>query len=68
MIDGVASLDKRPDYTPRPSKVLNQQMDTLLAYRKSVIHECVTGQRRVTEEDLRRAGGSQRACPVEQAP
>jgi ribosomal protein L20 len=29
------------------------------AYRKSLIHECVTGQRRLTEEDLRQAGGSQ---------
>jgi len=33
-----------------------QQITTLTAYRKSLIHECVTGQRRVTEADLRRAG------------
>jgi type I restriction enzyme S subunit len=26
-------------------------MATLTAYRKSLIHECVTGQRRVTEAD-----------------
>jgi type I restriction enzyme M protein len=35
---------------------LNPQQSPFSAYRKSLIHECVTGQRRVTEEDLRRAG------------
>lgn len=34
---------------------IEAQIETLLAYRKSLIHECVTGQRRVTEADLRRA-------------
>jgi type I restriction enzyme S subunit len=33
---------------------LNQQIATLNAYRKSLIHECVTGQRRITETDLNR--------------
>ncbi|MCX6909138.1 MAG: restriction endonuclease subunit S, partial [Verrucomicrobia bacterium] len=28
------------------------QISTLTAYRKSLIHECVTGQRRITEADL----------------
>ncbi len=41
---------------------LNQQIDTLIAYRKSLIHECVTGQRRITDEDVgmlrKRAGDS----------
>ena len=32
----------------------SQQIATLTAYRKSLIHECVTGQRRGTDEDLRR--------------
>ena len=41
-------------------KSLNQQIATLTAYRKSLIHECVTGQRRITEADVRRAGG----CPA----
>ena len=36
-------------------RLSNSQIATLTAYRKSLIHECVTGQRRVTEEDLRRA-------------
>lgn len=33
---------------------IRAQISTLLAYRKSLIHECVTGQRRVTEADLER--------------
>jgi type I restriction enzyme S subunit len=37
---------------------LNQQIETLVAYRKSLIHECVTGQRRVTEADLKRVGAN----------
>jgi type I restriction enzyme, S subunit len=32
-----------------------RQIETLLAYRKSLIHECVTGQRRVTEAESKRA-------------
>jgi len=35
---------------------IESQIATLLAYRKSLIHECVTGQRRVTAEDVARAG------------
>ncbi len=31
---------------------IERQIATLTAYRKSLIHECVTGQRRVTEADL----------------
>jgi len=33
---------------------IQSQIDTLTAYRKSLIHECVTGQRRITEADLNR--------------
>jgi type I restriction enzyme S subunit len=32
--------------------VIESQITTLTAYRKSLIHECVTGQRRITEADL----------------
>jgi type I restriction enzyme S subunit len=32
--------------------ILRNQIATLTAYRKSLIHECVTGQRRITEADL----------------
>ena len=35
---------------------LDAQIQTLLAYRKSLIHECVTGQRRVTDADVAQAG------------
>ncbi|MFZ4776214.1 MAG: restriction endonuclease subunit S, partial [Terrimicrobiaceae bacterium] len=30
---------------------IESQIATLTAYRKSLIHECVTGQRRITEVD-----------------
>lgn len=33
---------------------IESQISTLLVYRKSLIHECVTGQRRITEEDLKK--------------
>jgi len=33
---------------------IDGQIATLTVYRKSLIHECVTGQRRVTEADVRR--------------
>ncbi len=36
---------------------IETQIATLTAYRKSLIHECVTGQRRVTEADLKRVKG-----------
>lgn len=34
---------------------IESQITTLTAYRKSLIHECVTGQRRISEADLKRA-------------
>ena len=42
--------------------VLHRQIETLVAYRKSLIHECVTGQLRITEADVARArsGGESR--------
>lgn len=32
--------------------ILSRQINTLLAYRKSLIHECVTGKRRITSADF----------------
>jgi type I restriction enzyme S subunit len=32
--------------------ILNQQIETLISYRQSLIHECVTGKRRITEREL----------------
>jgi type I restriction enzyme S subunit len=36
---------------------IQTQIATLTAYRKSLIHECVTGQRRITDADLRAIRG-----------
>ncbi len=36
------------------ASAIKSQITTLTAYRKSLIHECVTGQRRITEADLNR--------------
>jgi type I restriction enzyme S subunit len=47
---------------------IERQIATLTAYRKSLIHECVTGQRRVTGEDVRRAGHNERSQPTERRP
>jgi hypothetical protein len=33
------------------TKTIESQIATLTAYRKSLIHECVTGERRITEAD-----------------
>ncbi|MEP6636632.1 MAG: restriction endonuclease subunit S, partial [Acidobacteriota bacterium] len=49
----------RDDTNNRQLRALIQrQMNTLIDYRKSLIHECVTGQRRVMEADLKRVGAS----------
>ncbi len=53
-----AFLNKKIAEVRVTQAVLNQQIDTLNAYRKSLIHECVTGQRRVTEPDVMRAVNS----------
>ncbi|MBI3526618.1 MAG: hypothetical protein HY067_01470 [Betaproteobacteria bacterium] len=45
-------LDMKEQEALAVKETLNQQIATLTAYRKSLIHECVTGQRRVTEADL----------------
>lgn len=39
---------------------IEAQIATLTAYRKSLIHECVTGQRRITEADVAQARGKQK--------
>jgi type I restriction enzyme, S subunit len=53
-IDAVAALATPRDETKLSNGVLNQQMKTLRAYRNSLIHECVTGQRRISETDVAR--------------
>jgi len=43
---------------------IDTQISTILAYLKSLIHECVSGQRRISPADLQRAT---RAVPTESA-
>jgi type I restriction enzyme S subunit len=52
-------LDTKLAEVERIVTSIETQIATLTTYRKSLIHECVTGQRRITEADMRRAGG----CP-----
>ncbi|MGE3151033.1 MAG: restriction endonuclease subunit S [Nitrospiraceae bacterium] len=47
-------LDEKVSDMGRIQASIESQIDTLTAYRKSLIHECVTGQRRITEADVRR--------------
>lgn len=35
---------------------IERQIETLTSYRKSLIHECVTGKRRITDVDLKQVG------------
>lgn len=50
----VEHLEAELRYIRQLRGVLEQQIETLLAYRKSLIHECVTGQRRGTEAEVPR--------------
>ncbi len=45
----VEFLDARLDQLRSTQRTIESQVDTLLAYRKSLIHECVTGQRRISD-------------------
>lgn len=47
-------LDGKLSDLARLASTIEAQIDTLTAYRKSLIHECVTGQRRITDADLNR--------------
>lgn len=61
-------IEQRVQRIREIQKSLNQQIATLTAYRKSLIHECVTGQRRVTEENLRHARRTNSVHPLEPRP
>ncbi|WP_442770842.1 restriction endonuclease subunit S [Zoogloea ramigera] len=52
----VAYLDAEFGRLKAIQGVIGKQIDTLTAYRKSLIHECVTGQRRIGEAELAAAG------------
>jgi type I restriction enzyme S subunit len=45
-------LDAKLGEAKRIAGSIEAQIATLTAYRKSLIHECVTGQRRITDADL----------------
>lgn len=47
-------LDDRLSHTRQIIAGIEKQIATLTGYRNSMIHECVTGQRRITETDVRR--------------
>lgn len=47
-------LDSKMGEMQKVFSLITCQIETLLAYRKSLIHECVTGQMRVSEDDVKR--------------
>jgi type I restriction enzyme, S subunit len=47
-------LDTKEHESHLISSTIESQIATLTAYRKSLIHECVTGQRRITDADIHR--------------
>jgi type I restriction enzyme S subunit len=53
-------LDSKMNEIEGIRRGIEAQIATLTAYRKSLIHECVTGQRRITEADLQRAARGER--------
>lgn len=55
-----AYLEKKLGEVKRTATAIESQIATLTAYRKSLIHECVTGQRRITEAEVARC---QLPCP-----
>ena len=58
-------LDAKEHESHLISNTIETQIATLIAYRKSLIHECVTGQRQVTEADINRVKvhGQEEATP-----
>ena len=53
-IEIVAFLDNETSKMSALKANIESQIKELLAYRKSLIHECVTGQRRISGEDVNR--------------
>jgi len=48
----VAFIEKMSALFASLRETLSSQIEALTAYRKSLIHECVTGQRRISEADV----------------
>ena len=51
----VAKIEQHDGEHIQIHRCIEAQITTLTAYHKSLIHECVTGQRRVTEADVAQA-------------
>jgi type I restriction enzyme S subunit len=51
----VEFVQEKWDEIEKIIKVIEAQIETLTAYRKSLIHECVTGQKRIIEADVTHA-------------
>ena len=50
----VAYIENKTSLFASLRAMLTSQIDVLTTYRKSLIHECVTGQRRISESDLKK--------------
>jgi type I restriction enzyme S subunit len=50
-------LDARLAHITKIMRDIESQITTLAAYRRSLIHECVTGLRRITTADVKRVNG-----------
>ena len=50
----VTIIERNESQRSKLRTIINLQIETLTAYRKSLIHECVTGQRQISETDVRR--------------
>lgn len=55
-----AHLDEKTAELNRIVATIESQISTLSAYRRSLIHECVTGRCRITEADVVRTQNKQR--------
>lgn len=51
----VKHIDRKLAQAKRVEESIAAQVETLIAYRKSLIHECVTGQRRITDAEVAHA-------------
>jgi type I restriction enzyme S subunit len=51
--DIVAALEKQEKHRKHVRDSIEAQINTLFAYRKSLIYECVAGKRRITEAHLK---------------
>ena len=51
----VVKIEQHDGQHDQLHRCIDSQIATLTAYRKSLIHECVTGQRRITEADVVRS-------------